>query len=198
LEKLIVTDVDGVLLNWEEHFHEYMRSHGHQKAHDNPSYWQETYYPHLSEVRAREMVYHFNTSAWMMGLPALHDARSGVARLVEAGYEFVAVTAMGEDPFSLLARTYNLDQLFGAGVFREVIATNMYDPDSKVSTLNRWADQNIPWIEDKPTNATLGARMGYNTFIMNHLYNAEFDEGDDIKRVNSWTDICEVILSKNY
>ena len=37
---------------------------------------------------AKSLVKSFNNSAWMGYLPALRDARSGVAKLIEAGYDF--------------------------------------------------------------------------------------------------------------
>lgn len=191
--KLIITDVDGVILDWGAHFHAYMQSHGHQKAHDNPSYWQETYYPHLSDIEAKKMVYHFNTSAWMMGLPPLRDARSGVGRLVEHGYQFIAITAMGTDRFSLLARNYNLENLFGKDVFVDVIGTDMYDHNSKRAELRGY--EGHYWIEDRVENAILGTEMGLDTILMDHAYNADFGESEHgIKRVSCWANICDFIL----
>lgn len=195
-EKLIISDVDGCLLNWEDHFHNYMHSHGHKKAHKNPSYWQETYYPHLSQDRAREMVYHFNTSAWMLEIPPLRDARTGVAQLVDAGYRFVAVTAMGLDPYAKQVREINLERTFGYDTFIDVIVTDMYDPDSKRKSLESLREQygSVPWIEDKPSNAQLGQELGYETYLVNHDYNQDFDAGSEIQRVNSWVEICKFIL----
>jgi len=196
LEKLIVTDVDGVLVNWEGHFHDYMKSHGHERAYDGSgSYWKEAEYSHLSQDEARKMVYHFNTSAWMIDVPPLRDARSGVARLVDAGYRFIAVTAMGLDPYAKQIREINLERLFGYDTFEDVIVTDMYDPDSKVEPLRQLNGKGrLLWVEDKPSNAEIGLNLGYETFLMDHLYNQEYDEGGDIQRVNSWADICRVVL----
>jgi hypothetical protein len=172
-----------------------MRSHGHERAYDGSgSYWKEAEYSHLSQDEARKMVYHFNTSAWMLDVPPLRDARVGVARLVEAGYRFIAITAMGLDPYAQQVREINLERTFGYNTFEDVIVTDMYDPDSKRESLLRWGGMGRPWIEDKPSNAVLGSTMGYNTYLMNHLYNEEFDEGDEILRVNSWSDICVNLL----
>jgi FMN phosphatase YigB (HAD superfamily) len=194
--KLIITDVDGVILDWEGHFHAYMRSNGHLRVNIQPSYWQETCYPELSQIEAKKMIYHFNTSAWMMGLPALRDARSGIGRLVENGYKFVAITAMGTDRYSLLARRYNLENIFGKGVFDDVIGTDMYDHDSKRSEL-RGYDGHY-WIEDRVDNAILGTEMGLDTILMDHAYNADFAESEHgIKRVSCWANICDFILDKD-
>lgn len=195
MEKLILTDVDGVLVAWDTHFHTYMRSRGHEKAHNRHSYWQETYYPHMSEDKAREMVYHFNTSSWMIDVPAYKDARTGVARFVDNGYKFIAVTAMGLDPYALEVRKINLERLFGRNVFADVIATDMYDPDSKRESLSDFKDTGLPWIEDKPSNAELGAELGLNSFLLEHGYNKDYKPVGNVKCVSSWADICDVILT---
>jgi len=195
MDRVIITDIDGVALDWEGHFHSYMSSQGHQRAHETPSYWQETYYPHLSELEARKMIYHYNTSAWIMDMPTHKDSRSGIARLVDAGYKFLAVTAMGLDPYTLEARIYNLEKRFGRDVFVDVITTDMYDEDSKREPLTNNFQEGRYWIEDKPSNAVMGAEIGYNTILMNHPYNAEFDEtAHGIKRVSCWAQICDLIL----
>lgn len=186
--------MDGVILDWETHFHDYMKSRGHKRVyHQDSSYWQERNYPEMSEVEARKTVYNFNTSAWMMGVPAFRDARSGIARLVENGYRFVAITAMGEDPFSLVARRYNLDNLFGKDTFIDITATDMYDPDSKRKALKHWQAPSRVWVEDKPSNAELGTELGYHSFLIDHPHNEDFTS-DDIERVNNWSDICNSIL----
>lgn len=195
MDKLIVTDVDGVLFDWGTQFHNWMRSHGHEKAHEGPSYWQETYYPHLSQDEARRMVYHFNTSAWMLDLPTLPGVREGMARLVDNDYRFVAVTAMGLDPYAREARRINLERSFGYGVFDDVIVTDMYDPNSKRTTLETYRHEGRVWVEDKPENAVLGVEMGYDAYLINHAYNEYFDAQDyGITRVDSWLDICDHLL----
>ena len=197
MNNLIFTDIDGVVLSWDTHFHEYMQSHGHKKAHDEPSYWQETYYPGLSETEARKMVYHFNTSAWMLGCPPYKDARSGIARLVENGYRFIGVTAMGTDQFSLEARKINLNRLFGHDAFQDVIATDMYDPNSKRSFLSKYKDNGYFWIEDKPSNAELGSELGFDTLLMEHGYNENYVPKNKMRGVKSWADICDIILGSD-
>lgn len=194
MEKLIVTDADGVLLDWENHFHAYMRSHGHERAYGNNTYWQEMNYPTLSKDEARKMVYHFNTSAWIVDMPAFRDSRSGVASLVEAGYKFVAITAMGDDPYSKQVREINLERMFGYDVFEDVICTDMYDPNSKVEALTKFGGFNHPWIEDKPSNAELGANMGYRSFLMLHKHNEDYEPVGNIESVSSWGQLCDIIL----
>jgi len=194
MDKLILTDVDGVLLDWENHFHAWMHSQGHQRAHNVSSYWQEAHYPGLAADEAKKAVYHFNTSAWMIGVPSFKDARSGVARLVDEGYRFRAITAMGTDPYSLQVRKINLEHIFGYGTFEKVIATDMYDPNSKYANLYEYYGQSIPWIEDKPENAQLGHDLGLDSYLLRHPHNEGYKIDPGITCVDNWSQICDFIL----
>ncbi len=199
-DRLILTDCDGVLLDWETHFHDYMKSQGHERAYGverASSYWKEREYPGLSQEEARKAVYHYNTSAWMLGLPPYKDARSGVATLVEAGYRFVAITAMGLDPYAKQAREINLERVFGYDVFEDVITTDMYDPDSKRKWLEHLGEPELPWIEDKPSNAELGAELGLRSFLMLHPHNEDYQPINKIESVNSWVELCDILLDTN-
>lgn len=196
-DRLILTDVDGVLLHWEEHFHAYMKSQGHQRAYGverTSSYWKEREYPDLSQTEARKAVYQYNTSAWMLGLPPYKDARQGVARLSDAGYRFVAITAMGLDPYAKQAREINLERMFGYDVFEDVITTDMYDPDSKREWLEHYHKPGRIWLEDKPSNAEMGAEMGLRTFLMLHPHNENYEPINKIESVSSWVQLCDIIL----
>lgn len=195
MEKLILTDVDGVLLNWTTQFHEYMSNKGHQKRSGALTYRQEANFPQLNGSEVREIINYFNTSAWLMGLPPYRDARSGVARLLEHGYKFHAITAMGnDDNWALRARKINLAQLFGHDVFVEITATDMYDPNAKRAALSEYKNSGLYWIEDSPPNAELGAELGLKPLLMLNDHNTDYEPKGNIERVSSWVQICDIIL----
>lgn len=193
VDNLILSDVDGVCLSWEEHFHKWMQSRGHKRARGEDSYMQEHQYPHLSVDKAREMVYYFNTSVWLLNLPAFRDARSGIAKLAEHGYKFHFITAMGTDEYALEARRINLQNVFGADVIHDLTATSMYEPDSKLKPLSQYKDSGLYWIEDHPDNCELGIRLGLNGILMDHTHNRNYT--GSALRVDDWSQICNHILS---
>jgi hypothetical protein len=190
MEKLIVTDCDGVLLEWGEHFHKWMKSRGHNRVPDN-SYFAENHYEGMSRDQGIQHVTEFNASGWMMDLPAYRDARSGVARLVEAGYVFHVITAMGTDPYAARLRQINLDNIFGRDVFVEF--TPLAQLTSKKAALEPYRGSGLPWIEDHIDNAQTGFDMGMDCYLMNHPHNQDGNDSG-LKRVNCWNDICDLIL----
>ena len=85
-DKIILTDCDGVLLDWESAFHKWMESHGHVKvAHGMYDISQQYGF---EKAQGKQLIKIFNESAWMGYLKAFRDARSGVAKLYEHGYRF--------------------------------------------------------------------------------------------------------------
>jgi len=189
-DKLILTDCDGVILDWETHFHNWMHNLGHERMTAPVSYWQERQYPYLSQDEAKKHIYYFNTSAWMMGMPAFKDAQSGIAELVAAGYKFKAITAMGIDEYAIKCRQINLENLFGKGTFVDVIATDVND--SKKNELLKHKDSGLYWIEDRIDHCELGDSLGLNSLLMRHKHNETYS--GNCRVVDSWADICNIIL----
>jgi len=193
-DKLILTDVDGVLLDWPEQFHRWMAYRGYQrKEPDMPVYYQEQQYG-LSQREAKRQVGEFLGSAWMMGLPAYKDARQGVARLVEAGYRFHAITAIDDDPYVTQLRMMNLQDMFGKDAFVELTCVG-FDAD-KTHALEPYRGSGLPWIEDKIANAELGVEMGLSSYLLEHLYSADY-ENERVVKVNDWNALCGKLLGVN-
>jgi hypothetical protein len=191
-DKLILTDVDGVLLWWEDAFHGWMQSRGHSKL-PSDTYSLHEHYHGLSKEQAKRDVIEFNGSSWMLGVPAFRDARTGVARLVEAGYKFHAITAMGTDLYAAELRQMNLDRVFGHGVFVDLTVVGLNS--DKRAALEPYRGSGLPWVEDSPSHAADGVEMGLDVYLMTHLYNR--DDVAGTKRVNCWADICNFILDSD-
>jgi FMN phosphatase YigB (HAD superfamily) len=117
--KIILTDCDGVLLDWEKGFNEWMSSKGYTKVVEGIYDISKTY--GLEKEVGKRLVREYNESAWMGYLKAFRDARSGVAKLYEAGYRFHCITSLSLDKKAKRLRMQNLENVFGKGVFKELV-----------------------------------------------------------------------------
>ena len=190
-EKIILTDCDGVLLSWETAFNEWM----HQKVYVKKVeavYDISTAYV-IEKTEGKRFVKEFNESAWMGFLPAFRDARSGVARLVEAGYQFLVITSLSLDEKARLLRISNLKNIFGKDVFTDVICLDT--GADKDDALDPFRDSGMYWLEDKTENAVTGAQMGLKSIIIAHGHNEDAIGMADIERVASWADIADIIIN---
>jgi len=191
MNKIILSDVDGVLLDWELAFHKWMEDKGYTAADKSLYKMNEAY--DIEKAESKRLIREFNESVRMLDLPAFRDARSGVARLVEAGYQFIVITSMSLDPMAKKAREINLEAVFGENVFVEVICLDT--GADKDEALIPWKDSNIIFIEDKAENAVTGADMGLRSILIEHKHNAECDD-PRIARCADWKEITDLILAE--
>lgn len=192
LNKVILTDCDGVLLNWEASFTTWMAQKGYNKVNADV-YEMEVAYG-ITKEESKPLVRQFNESAWMGYLPALRDARSGVAKLVESGYEFVCITSLSLDENAKKARVKNLQTVFGEDVFNMENVVCLDTGADKDEALALYAGLGLYWIEDKSENAELGASLGLQSILINHGHNKDCDN-PNIKRVANWADIVSIITN---
>ena len=189
--KIILTDADGVLLDWEVDFNKWMAKRGYAKK-VNDVYEMEIAYG-LSKFKCKKLVREFNSSAWVRYLPAFRDARSGVAHLVEAGYKFHCITSLSLDEKAGKLRKKNLEAIFGKNVFEEVICLDT--GADKDDALEPYKDSGLYWIEDKTVNANLGAKLGLKSLLINHTHNETQDTVDGVVRVGKWAQIVDIIVN---
>ncbi len=189
-KRRILTDSDGCVVYWEPHFHAWMQEQGYAQV--RPAVYDIDHTYNVSKLEAERLVKEFNSSAWIGFCPPFKDARSGIARLVEHGYEFECITSVGNARYIEEMRWMNFRNLFGNDAFVELHCLD--GSVSKRPTLERYRDSGMWWIEDHPKNARLGVEMGLNTILIDHPYNRDLNH-PLIHRVNDWKEIVELITT---
>ena len=135
--RIILTDVDGVLLEWEHHFTEWML----QRSYYNDK--NERIYPYnllpnkestyemaerfgLTVQQIRKEIREFNKSAWMANQSPMPDSQTWVKLLAVEGWTFIPITSQTSDIPAQLVRKKRLQELFGESTFK-----NYFIPASK-------------------------------------------------------------------
>lgn len=167
-ERLLLTDVDGCLLNWNSVFEQYMNTKGFKKC-DGTTYSLSTQY-NIERAIMDGLVHDFNSSEFIRDLPAYKDSVEYVAKLKDLGFKFIAITSLGDEKLQYDYRVENLNKVFGEGTFSEVICLPC--GENKYTTLTRWQNSGLFWIEDKFSNALAGVALGLKSILVSHLYNA--------------------------
>ena len=112
--KTILTDCDGVILDWEEGFSVWMEHHGHQKVEGYQYLYNIGQRYGMSSEAGNKLVKQFNESAAIGFLPPLRDAQFFIKKLHEQHqYKFIAITSLSLDPYAKYLRERNLKKLFG-------------------------------------------------------------------------------------
>ena len=146
----------------------------------------------MKKVEVKKLIREFNNSSWMANLPVLRDARSGVAKLVEAGYEFHCVTSLSLDENTKMLRQQNLDNVFGKGVFTKLVCLDT--GADKDEGLEPYKDSGLWWIEDKTVNAECGLKYGLKPILISHKHNDDC-ANENIHKADNWIDIVSIITS---
>ena len=190
MDKLILTDVDGVLLNWEYAFNIWMKRHGYTPKEDSGNIYDIGEKYGLTQKKKRELVKFFNESAAIGFLPPLRDAIHYVRELhVKHGYVFHVLTALSNDHQAQELRRQNLEKLFGDTVFEKFIYCDTGADKDEI--LSPYSGTNLLWIEDKVENAKLGLELGLDSILIEHGHNMLTT---DIPLMKDWKDVYEYVV----
>lgn len=190
-QKLILVDVDGVLVDWNNGFNNYMISNGYVNTGSLSYNLNERY--DVTEDKIWGLVHAFNKSDELLTLQSLRDAELYIDKLHnEHGYQFHAITSMGQDPTGMRLREQNLHELFSPSAFRDITFVELNK--SKHAELEPYRDSGLIWVEDKFANALIGHELGLQSVLIEHDYNEHhFHPG--IKHVTTWKEVYDIILS---
>ena len=201
--RIILTDVDGVLLEWEHHFTKWLQLRSYFDKNGNRNYpyklldsGQDNYDMSkrfgISKETISQEIREFNRSAWMGTQRPMLESQTWVKLLHAEGWTFVPITSQTSDIPGQCLRKKRLGELFGEHVFSNyhILGTGA----DKDGALAEFHNTGLYWVEDKPKNALAGLKYGLKPILIDHPYNKDFNH-PDIIRVNNWKQIHE-ILSK--
>lgn len=201
--RIILTDVDGVLLEWEQHFtqwmlkrHEYVdgvKTHLYRLLPDYvDDYEMHGRFGIDRSVVAREIA-EFNKSAWMSTQPPLPYAVTFVKLLHAEGWTFIPITSQTYDVPAQQLRKQLLADLFGEHVFQNYCILDT--GQDKHEALQEFEGTGLLWVEDKPENALKGLELGLRPVLISCHYNKNFSH-PDVMRVNNWKQIYYQIIHR--
>ena len=189
-EKTILTDCDGVLLDWEWAFNCWMIQHGFETTEGYQFKYDMAERYGIPKEQVKKLVKTFNESAAIGFLPVLRDAMYWVKRLHEQhGYTFICVTSLSLDENAGKLREMNLQKMFGKTAFSEVICLDT--GADKDEALSKYKDSNCFWLEDKVENATAGLQFGLRPILIEHGHNMNADV--DYPIVKNWLEVYKQI-----
>ena len=194
LKKLILTDADGVLLDWEWAFNVWMQEHGFEEVPGSKLNYDMSMRYGIPKEQVKKLIRLFNESAAIGFLPALRDAMYYVKRLHEEhGFRFHCITSLSLDPNAQKLREMNLNKLFGTSAFERIVCLDT--GADKEEALEEYEGTGCYWLEDKPENAIAGYCAGLRSLLVEHGHNMHhYHEGITI--VKNWKEIYQLITDQ--
>jgi len=191
LNKLILTDADGVLLDWEWAFNVWMQEHGFEEVSGSKLNYDMSVRYGIPKEQVKKLIRIFNESAAIGFLPALRDAMYYVKRLHEEyGFRFHCITSLSLDPNAQKLREMNLNKLFGTSVFERIVCLDT--GADKEEALEEYKGSGCYWLEDKPENAEAGYNVGLQSLLVEHGHNMHYYH-KGITVVKNWKHIYEIV-----
>ena len=191
-EKIILTDCDGVLVDWLYSFGRWMKEE-HGISGVSPDEYDLGKAMGMSAPEAKKYVETFNLSSAIGYMKPERDAIKYVRKLHEDhGYVFHCITSMNTNESAYKARKYNLDQLFGPTAFESLVSLPC--GADKDDALLKYKDSGCWWIEDKPENVITGSNMGLNCIMIEHPFNRDREDAKSVsKTAKNWKEIYKYI-----
>ena len=202
--RIILTDVDGVLLEWEHHFTKWMlqrtlfdergaRYHPYRLLPDKQNTYEMAERFGLTTTEIRKQIREFNRSAWMGTQRPMLESQTWVKLLAAEGWTFIPITSQTSDIPAQHLRKRRLGELFGDHVFTNyhILGTGA----DKDSALAEFHNTGLYWVEDKPKNALAGLKYGLKPILIDHPYNRDL-EHPEIIRVSNWKQIHEILSGR--
>jgi hypothetical protein len=192
--RIILTDCDGVLLNWEYAFSVWMEDHGFEMVPGGELNYDIGERYGITKTQGKKLIKMFNESAAIGFLPPLRDAMYYVKRLHEEhGFVFHCITSLSLDRNAQRLREMNLAKLFGETVFEKIVCLDT--GADKDEALAPYRKTGLWWIEDKVTNAELGWMLGLKPILVEHGHNMHYYH-EDIPKVKDWREIYELVVGQ--
>lgn len=197
MSKTILTDVDGVILDWTQSFEDWIQNEKmpleifEDSLHDCTSIEE---WLGVSREDATILIREFSKTDHFKSLPAFPDALVIIPALKKLGHNFIAITACDDTDESKSKREINLETVF-PGVFEDVIFSGIDSKDGKRPYLKDWSD--CYWVEDTHEHAVVGHDLGHTTFFVeNDIRYPEVH--NELIKINSWYDIFKHITGIDY
>lgn len=186
-ERKILTDIDGVVLDWESSFTAWMEKEGYTVKEEN-EYKQSVRFG-ITQTKADELVKTFNESAWVGFIKPLRDAVPVIDDMLCEHYHFEAITSLSTDHWAGELRRMNLERFFGRAAFRRV---RCIETGADKDDILKEYDRGHWWVEDKPANCLAGLAAGHRCIIIDHPYNRWFSH-PDVQRAENFAQVWQII-----
>lgn len=180
MKPLFLTDIDGVVLDYDKSFYEYLQSQGVTCSYVD--FWDTTPFAQI-----QKFIYDFNHSEAFEHIDIFSDALEILPRLSQK-FELVAITTCGTDPLLVERRHRNL-QKYGIE-FAKIICLPL--GHSKLDTLCSFPPS--IWIEDQYKNALHGIHAGHQTFLRKDDFTPS-DVDPNIRVIQDWFEMERIFLS---
>lgn len=189
--KIILTDCDGVLFDFNTPFYKYVEARGHKVV--NRSSYNLARAFGISEDEALDLCRAFSIPKNMSNLPWRDGAVEMLQTLHRRGFVFHFITSI--DDSNRAARISQIRRVLPADGILDITCLGLCEP--KYDYLEDvYTDTNLLWLEDAVSNYEDGLALGLDSYLIDQPYNRHFEVEPGNKRLYNLKDIIEIAERK--
>ena len=190
VDKIILTDIDGVVFDWHTAFVKWMELQGYSSTgvihHDAEIHNEFGISLQEATVKREE----FNASMSCSILEPMRQSEKYISKLHEEGFHFIAVTSLSDKPIAQYYRYLNLEDYFDTDVFVDVKCLPAGAP--KLDVLAEFQNSGLIYIDDRISNLEDALKCQLKPVMMKHAYNIHYNNGR-VHQVANWSDIYNYV-----
>lgn len=199
MKKTILTDCDGVLLNWLSGLPGFLEDAGHDTSHLKSLLDGNQFVPFFdlfmvdNEQDALEMMDRYHQSEHLTRLPEMEPGSSEAIRRLGQDYEIIVVTSFSDNKIAQRNREENLRLRYGDAITDLVCLPFSADKTEALKSIAKRCDAKI-WLDDQIKHVHHGTNAGIDSYQFTFGMSCGRNTGE-VAEIDSWTKV-ERLLSQ--
>lgn len=190
VDKIILTDIDGVVFDWHTAFVKWMELQGYSSTgvihHDAEIHNEFGISLQEATVKREE----FNASMSCSILEPMRQSVEYINKLHQEGFHFIAITSLSDKPIAQYYRYLNIEDYFETDVFIDVKCLPAGAP--KLDAMMDFENSGLIYVDDRISNLEDALKVGLKPMMMKHAYNIHYNN-KKVKQVANWQDIYNYV-----
>ncbi len=201
MKKTLVTDCDGVLLQWLTHVPDFVEDLGLDASHLKDCLKGNQFIPFFdlfaatNEKEAFERLEAYQTSEYLKKLPVIENGSEKVISDLSKEYEIIVVTSFSENPIAQKNRAENLELRFGNSISDLICLPQSADKTEVLKDLAKSRDVKI-WLDDQIKHVHHGINAGIDSYQYTHGMECGRNTGE-VKEIDSWKKVHSMFLNED-
>lgn len=199
MRKTLVTDCDGVLLNWLSGIPKFLAEQGLDSRHLADRLEGNQFVPieeiFMSETleQALSRMSGYQSSHWLKQLPAMEPGAEVIVERLSDEYEIIVVTSFSEDKEAQRNREENLQLRYGSSISDLICLPFSANKTDVLKDLAKSRDVRL-WIDDQIKHVHHGINAGIESYQYTYGMTCGRNTGE-VRELNSWREVEEMLLA---
>lgn len=195
---VLLTDCDGVLLQWLAHTPKFVEQLGFDSSHLKDALNGNQYIPFFdifcanNEIEAMERLRQYNESEFMRSLPVIEDQAIEVVERISNKFDIIVVTSISDSPLTYQYRKENLEVHYGDSITDLICLPPDADKSEILNELAESRDVRM-WLDDQVRHVHPGIQAGIPSYQFTYGMDCGRNTGE-VPEMSSWLKVEQCLF----